>query len=245
MVDRRKSGKRLIFALLSCIIVLALGIYGTALYLTDNDSATNTITIGEIKIDLLEPDWTDTDNVVPNQELTKNPQIKNIGINDAVVFMTVEVPVDNITITADDGTKGTKARNELFWFKDSADGLSTHANNFDSNWVHLDTKDNGSNLTGDSRTYVFAYKTPIAKNETTTPLFDKIQVKNFIENEIAVGMTEEIRINAYGIQASDVLESGVDLSDSLTTANLAKIYGVMMKQSGQGINQVPSVPVEP
>ena len=111
--------------------------------------------------------------------------------------------------------------------------------------MHLDTKDNGSNLTGDSRTYVFAYKTPIAKNETTTPLFDKIQVKNFIENEIAVGMTEEIRINAYGIQASDVLESGVDLSDSLTTANLAKIYGVMMKQSGQGINQAPSVPVEP
>ena len=223
--------KHSLLAIVSCLLLLAMAIGFTSLYLTDNDTATNTVTVGDVKIDLLEPNWEDTNNVVPNQELPKDPQIKNVGINDAVVFMTVEVPVENITLTADDGTKGVKGNNELFWFKDSADGASVHANNFDTNWVHLDTRDTGANLAGTTRTYVFAYKTPISKDETTTALFDKIQVKNFIENEIAAGKTEQIKINAYGIQASDVLESGVDLTDTLSNANLDKIYGIFIKQA--------------
>ena len=223
--------KHSLLAIVSCLLLLAMAIGFTSLYLTDNDTATNTVTVGDVKIDLLEPNWEDTNNVVPNQELPKDPQIKNVGINDAVVFMTVEVPVENITLTADDGTKGVKGNNELFWFKDSADGASVHANNFDTNWVHLDTRDTGANLAGTTRTYVFAYKTPISKDETTTALFDKIQVKNFIENEIPAGKTEQIKINAYGIQASDVLESGVDLTDTLSNANLDKIYSIFIKQA--------------
>ena len=202
------------------------------MYLTDRDTAVNTVTVGDIKIDLDEPNWHDTYDVIPNQELPKDPQIKNTGVNDAIVFMTVQVPVEEITLTADNGTKGVKAPSELFWFKDTADGASTHANNFDSNWVHLDTKDTGADMSGLSHTYVFAYKTPLAANQTTSPLFDKIQIKNFIENEIMGGITEDIFINAYGIQASNVLESGVDLSNNLTTANLAKIYDIFITQSG-------------
>lgn len=231
MSTSRSAKKRISIAAVCCFLLLAMAIGGTGLYLTDNDSATNTVTIGDVKIDLLEPNWTDTYDVVPNQELTKDPQIKNTGINDAIMFMTVEVPVESITLTADNGTKGTKANNELFWFKKTSDGLSTHANNFDTNWVHLDTKDTGADLSGSSRTYVFAYKTKVAKNATTTALFDKIQVKNFIENELAAGTTEQIKIKAYGIQASNVLESGVDLTGTLNTSNLSKIYDAYVRQN--------------
>lgn len=223
--------KRIALAVIGCVLILAMAIGGTALYLTDNDSATNTVTVGDVKIDLTEPNWEDTNDVVPNQELAKDPQVTNTGVNDAIIFMTLEVPVENITLTADDGTKGTKGKSELFWFKDAADGASTHANNFDSNWVHLDTKDTGADLSGTSRTYVFAYKTAVSKDQTTNPLFDKIQVKNFIENEIAAGKTEQIKLNSYAIQASNVLESGVDITGSLTNANLGKIYDVYVKQN--------------
>ena len=223
--------KRIALAVIGCLLILAMAIGGTALYLTDNDSATNTVTVGDVKVDLIEPNWTDTNDVVPNQELTKDPQVTNTGVNDAIIFMTLQVPVENITLTADDGTKGTKGNSELFWFKDTADGASVHANNFDSNWVHLDTKDTGADLTGTSRTYVFAYKTAVAKDQTTNPLFDKIQVKNFIENEIAAGKTEQIKLNSYAIQASNVLESGIDISSSLTNANLSKIYDIYVKQN--------------
>lgn len=223
--------RRIIIAATACVVLVAIAITGTALYLTDNDSATNTVTVGDVKVDLTEPNWEDTENVVPNQELPKDPQVTNTGINDALVYLTLQVPVENITLTADDGTKGTKAKNELFWFKDTADGPSTHANNFDNNWIHLDTRDTGADLTGATRTYVFAYKTALAKDATTAPLFDKIQVKNFIENEIAAGATEQIELKSYAIQASDVLESGVDLSDNLTAANLTKIYDIYVRQN--------------
>lgn len=226
-----KSKKRITLAVLACVLLVLMAIAGTGLYLTDNDSATNSVTVGDVKISLTEPNWTDTNNIVPNQELAKNPQVTNTGINDAVVFVTVQVPVESITPTADDGTKGTKGKNELFWFKDAADGASVHANNFDNNWLHLNTKDTGADLSGTSRTYVFAYKTSISRNETTTPLFDKIQAKNFIENEILAGKTEQIKVNSYAIQATDVLESGVDLTDTLTAANLNKIYDAYLKQN--------------
>ena len=226
-----KNSKRIGLAVVSCILTLIICIGSTALYLTDTDTATNTVTVGDVKIDLTEPNWEDIEYVVPNQELTKDPQITNTSINDAIVFMTVEVPVKNITLVADDGTKGTKGNTELFWFKDSTDGASTHANNFDSNWAHLETKDVDANLTGTTRTYVFAYKTPLSSDDTTTPLFDKIQIKNYVENEIPGGEVEQIKINAYAIQASDVLESNVALSDNLTTANLTKIYDIFCKQA--------------
>ena len=223
--------KRVGIIAVACAAITTMTIGGTMMYLTDNDSATNTVTVGEVKIDLTEPNWTDTNNVVPNQELTKDPQVTNTGVNDAIVFMTLQVPVENITLTADDGTKGTKANNELFWFKDTADGASTHANNFDSNWIHLDTKDTGADLSGATRTYVFAYNTAVAKDQTTNPLFDKIQVKNFIENEIAAGKAEKIELKSYAIQASNVLESGVDITGTLNTSNLSKIYDIYLRQN--------------
>ena len=228
---QKSNLKRVILAVVGFAIVLAMAIGGTALYLTDNDSATNTVNVGDVKVDLTEPNWEDTEDVVPNQELAKDPQVTNTGVNDAIVFMTLEVPVANITVTADDGTKGTKTNSELFWFKDSTDGASTHANNFDSNWAHLDTRDTGATLTGATRTYVFAYKTAVAKDETTTPLFDKIQVKNFIENEIAAGATEQIQLKTYAIQASNILENNVDLTGTLSNANLTKIYDVYVTQN--------------
>lgn len=230
------NSKKIFFAALSSILILAIALSGTAMYLSDNDSATNTMTVGDVKIELLEPNWEEANNVVPNQELPKDPQIHNRGINDAIVYMTVEVPVENITLANDNGTKGEKGNTELFWFKDSADGASTHANNFDSNWVHLDTKDTGADLSGDTHTYVFAYHSVLPSDATTTPLFDKIQIKNFIENEIPGGKIEQIKINVYGIQASDVLEENVDLSDNLTNTNLAKIYDIYVNQNGQGGN---------
>ena len=232
MKKTQKSNlKRIVLAVIGFAVVLAMAITGTALYLTDNDSATNTVTVGDVKVDLTEPNWEDTEDVVPNQELAKDPQVTNTGVNDAIVFLTLQVPVANITVTADDGTKGAKANSELFWFKDSTDGASVHANNFDSNWAHLETRDTGANLNGATRTYVFAYKTPVAKDQTTTPLFDKIQVKNFIENEIAAGATEQIELKSYAIQASNVLENGIDLTGTLSNANLTKIYDIYLTQN--------------
>ena len=145
--------------------------------------------------------------------------------------MTLEVPVENITPVADDGTKGTKAPSELFLFKQAEDGASTHSNNFNPNWEHLSSEDVGSDLSGETRTYVFGYDTPINPGETTESLFDKIQMKNFIEQEVTEGKVENIEVNAYGIQASDVLENDTDLTDNISSQNLTKIYETYFTQN--------------
>lgn len=50
------------------------------------------------------------EDVVPNQELAKNPLIENTGSNSAVVFLKVTVPTKYVTPVADDGTVSKDGR---------------------------------------------------------------------------------------------------------------------------------------
>lgn len=245
----KKTKKQLAIAMASCLMVGALAFGGTMAYLTDTEGATNTFTVGKVQIDLEEPGYPgNTDdsvkNLVPNQEIAKDPQVENTGVNDAIVFMTVEVPRGNVTAVTTDGTKGTKQNQDLFWFKDTADAQGTFANNWDADWIELTAKETHEDTDTTSK-YIFAYKTKLAKDAKTTPLFDKIQLKNVIEGEIAAGIdgtdtnpnAEKIVVNAYAIQAAEVLEvlkdKSTDLTDGeLTAETLGKIYDVYFKQNG-------------
>lgn len=217
-------------------------------YLTDVDEATNTFTVGNVEVDLEEPDYPgneseDVDDLVPNQEVTKNPQISNTGINDALVFMTVTVPVKNVTVTAADGTRGKKEPTDLFWFKDEKDSLASAANNWDRSWLQLTDKEYFTDASGDdaqtleqasggSHTYVFAYEQAIANGEKTSALFDKVQLKNIIENEVTAGEAQNIVVKAYAIQAAEILENGnTDLAETVDEINMGKIYDIYLKQN--------------
>lgn len=87
----RKSKKQLLRTLIACGLVVSVAAGGTVAYLTDAETATNTFTVGKVKIDLEEPGYPGNDsdevkNIVPNQEIVKDPQIENTGNNDALVF---------------------------------------------------------------------------------------------------------------------------------------------------------------
>lgn len=256
----KKNSKRNTAMAVGLATILGAGaLGGTLAYLTDNENTTNTFTVGKVKIDGLEPhypgnDSDDVKDIVPNEEVAKDPQIINTGINDAIAFIKVTVPVENVTLVADDGTKSAKAPQEIFWMKDSADALSAHANNFDSAWIELTDEEGYYNAEGDkvtaysapgTRTYVFGYSEKIQgstthdgtaqtdANKITTPLFDKIQLKNVLEGELAEGVARNIVIDFFAIQADEVLENSVDLGDTLNKANLTKIYDIFVKQNDQ------------
>ena len=100
MRKRAMNKKKALTTMAACGLVAALGVGGTMAYLTDSEQTTNTFTIGKVKIDVQEPGWDTTDknnnnipdkaeDVVPNQELSKNPLIENTGSNSAVVFLKV------------------------------------------------------------------------------------------------------------------------------------------------------------
>lgn len=233
----------------ACGLIAVMAIGGTMAYLTDSEQTSNTFTVGKVKIDLEETRWDTTDNnnndvpdqaetMVPNQELDKNPQVENTGSNNAAVFMKVTVPTKFVTKVADDGTLDADGRKsqEIIYFKNANDAQSKEENNFDSKWQQIsaeETADTGATAAKDGvRTYVFGYKTKLAPGETTSTLFDKIQIKNVIEDEIMDNVANDIKVEAYAIQAEEVLDkAGADLTDDLSVTNMKTIYDIFVKQS--------------
>ena len=74
-------------------MITALAAGGTAAYLTDFETATNSFTVGKVDIDLDEPNWKPEDNtdLVPTQVIRKDPYVANKGVKEAFVYLEVSV----------------------------------------------------------------------------------------------------------------------------------------------------------
>lgn len=241
-VSRRKAT---IIAATALAVITATGA-GSLAYLTDAETNTNVFTDGKVQVDLVETAYDaaveagQNVHMVPNQELAMDPKIENTGINDAVVYLKISVPVKEVTKVADDGTKETRAKKEIVYLKDEADKITDHANNFDADWVQLTDKESGTALDGDTRTYVFGYKKAIGAGESTSTLFEKAQIMNVIENDLVPDATENVKVEVYAIQKDNILKAdgAYEITDNMSAEDLGAIYDIFMKQgsAGQGKN---------
>ena len=98
--------KKKITALCLCVALLAIAVVGASLaYFTDTKSATNTFSVGNVKIDLIEQEKTDDGLVgfkqgktlVPGKSndgnaVSKIVTVKNTGKNDAWVWVDLKIP---------------------------------------------------------------------------------------------------------------------------------------------------------
>ena len=200
---------------------------GTVAYLTDAETATNTFTVGKVKIDLEEPGYPGNDsdevkNIVPNQEIVKDPQIENTGNNDALVFLRVEVPQETFAELDAGNNVGEKKLQDLFKLK-----------NVNDQWELLRTE----TVTGEGgkakTSYVYGYKKTLGKGATTDKLFQKVQMKNAVESDLS-GNVEDIIVTACAIQATDIqnvnLTPGSD--GNLSKDALDQVYTIFLNQSG-------------
>ncbi len=82
--------------------------------------------------------------------------------------------------------------------------------NYNKNWYLIDKTDNGDN----TNSYLFAYSRFLVSEKNisesysireTEPLFDKIQLLSFVENENYYGSVQEIKIESYAIQADELM----------------------------------------
>lgn len=223
----RKSKKQLLRTLMACGLVVSVAAGGTVAYLTDAETATNTFTVGKVKIDLEEPGYPGNDsdevkNIIPNQEIVKDPQIENTGNNDALVFLRVEVPQETFTELDADNNVGEKKLQDLFKLKNVSD-----------QWELLRTETT-TNADGKVKTsYVYGYKKTLAKGSTTDKLFQKVQMKNSIEKDLE-GDVEDIIVTACAIQVTDIpdvnLTPGSD--GNLSKDVLDQVYTIFLNQSG-------------
>ena len=168
--------KKLLVAALAVILVVT-AIAGTSLaYLTDKDSETNEFTVGNVDIDLSEPNWDATgkaeaEDVYPGEPLAKDPTVANVGKNPCFV---------RISVSALDQFTAEYGENAMITYRtDYVDGA------LGENWVlHTDG--------------YFYYTKVLAAGETTDALFDQIVIPFELTNNES---TTEIVVNAYAVQA--------------------------------------------
>ena len=97
--------KKKITALCLCVALLAVAVVGASLaYFTDTDKATNTFTVGNVKIDLIEQqkgengleNFVNKKTLVPGTSdknaVSKIVTVKNTGENDAWVWVDLKIP---------------------------------------------------------------------------------------------------------------------------------------------------------
>ena len=127
-------------------------------YLTDSETTTNTFTVGKITVDLEEPNYPgngsdEVTNLVPNEEVNKDPQVENTGDNNLVAFLKIYSPVALVETAQDNGTKNDDfGPNEIFWMKsdsssennadsERAFAIGSHANAFSKDWTRMEAKE--------------------------------------------------------------------------------------------------------
>ena len=167
--------------------------------------------------------------------------------------------INGYTLICESGTKkGIKELQEIFrTLTDSPSGsIITKDGDFGYNsgdntqagwiilnrndWEIVTERDIQSGETKSYRRYLFGYNTKLkgssSTSNTTSALFDKIQLKSFIDGDLLgeekpdgeggyESKPEEIKVNAFGIQA-DNLNLGLDLVTYLTNDQLNQIYAI-------------------
>lgn len=241
----KKNVKSIALTLAACIMAGSVAVGGTIAFMSDGEQAVNTITSGDVTVDQYEPNFPQSPPPLqPHQEIPKDPQIENTGENDAIVFMVVQSPVGNVTLVDMEGQKGETGVTDLFYFKQAEDDASVHETNWNDTWIYLEDRSSVSTTVDTPSTYVFAYphvlkteddpETEDIDESNTVPLFDKVQLKSFLEGEISSSAQQEIVVKSYAIQATNVLKLdngvSVDLTDSLTENNLYEIYDLFVNQ---------------
>ena len=83
--------KRLLLGILAVVVVAALAIGGTLAFLTDSETVTNTFTVGDIDIELDEPEYPDPEprDNVPGTSYPKDPTVTALK-GDSYVRLKVE-----------------------------------------------------------------------------------------------------------------------------------------------------------
>lgn len=182
-----KSGmkKRMLTAALAlcCLAVLATG---TLAYFTAEETTQNVITMGALKMDLVELDekdepWEDVENIVPGMEVTKKAYVENNGTVD---FYT-RVKITKTFVPAQ-GEELPELNTEL---------------------VRLDINEKYWKL--DEGDFYYYYKKPVAPGEKTEPLFTTVTFSTKMGNEYQ-NVKVKIDLDAQAVQSRNNGESALE-----------------------------------
>lgn len=226
---------------LLCIGVLA--IRGINAYLTDRETVANTFTVGEVTIDALEPNYPgngsdETEDLLPNEEVKKDPCIKNTGKNRIVVFEQVDIPMANVIIADHKGNRIPRMNVELFGYRvkeiEDESGYNSH---HEEKWVQLSEQYLNADdevVTAEDAVKcrrIYGHNTVLEEDETTVPVFDVVRLANVVEGQID-NSVQTINITAYAIQADNIAGiTSANWTETMDKDKLVEIFNTYMNQS--------------
>lgn len=227
--------RKQIKSMIAIALALALaftGLFGIGAFFTGTDVKSDGYTIGQVEVQLVgDTDLYAVEKLTPNQEWDFTRSVKNIGINDAYVFMTVTVPTENIFVHDLDGihTDANAALTQLFTYgTGNAAGVSsqwkpvTAGKYGDYNIQAIDgvienrSGDYAAVRLNNTITYIYAYVgdgdtlARLSADQSTDNLFELMKFVNASDTVAQYnveGTVGQVKTEVYAIQADNVLET--------------------------------------
>ena len=212
--------------------VACLGIAGVSAYFTDAAKITNTFTVGKVDVTPDEPDWTPPENIVPNQEFNKNPEVTNSGKNDAYIFLQVKIPKAKVAYADQDGTKqNTELSTAVPLFRIAYNDSEDPGFN-NTNWAEL-TSEKDETAEYVTRTFVYGTSSAakaLTPGATTEALFDTIKFANVLEDQ-TIPTPLNVDVTTYAIQTTYLNDGTNDGANGSTATTPEAIWKILEKQA--------------
>ncbi len=260
MLKTKSKWNKIFIVVTACVLLCTVVVVITLAFFGDKQTAENILTIGNVKLSLVEqnfPKDSGSKIMYSGSFIPKDPKIINTGNNNEYVYMSISVPLEKVTLLNEKGEKPNDSPklSEIFKLISADENAKTltHTNynpdiKYNPDWIYLGASDNSvisetENTEATIHTYIFAYKKELlssnntneAEKMQTSTLFDKIQLRSFIEGEIPQNKIENIEIKAYGIQSDNLvnvdLPTDSDTDEQLKT-KLTNIFNIYANQNG-------------
>ena len=208
--------KSILMAAIAVMLVAVLVVGGTLAYFTDTKSATNTFTVGDVKIKLDESNVNDPDGdrvtsneytgMLPGIQYKKDPVVTNTGKNGAYV---------RAVVTIENGMNWMGLYNENVWTAPQAEAfMKLICNKMGEGWS-LEDYDYVTNAERGSTDFVavLKYDGVLAAGKATTAMFENIMLPT---NATASDITTRVAQN--GVFHIDVVAQAIQ-ADGFTSWN--------------------------
>ena len=208
--------KSILMAAIAVMLVAVLVVGGTLAYFTDTKSATNTFTVGDVKIKLDESNVNapngdrvtsnEYTGVLPGIQYKKDPVVTNTGKNDAYV---------RAVVTIENGMNWLGLYNENVWTAPQAEAFMKLICNKMGNGWSLEDYDYVTNAERGSTDFVavLKYDGVLAAGKATTAMFENIMLPT---NATASDITTRVAQN--GVFHIDVVAQAIQ-ADGFTSWN--------------------------
>lgn len=190
--------KKILTAAMAAALAVTAVVGGSLAYFTDTQEAKNTFTVGNVKIELTEPNWEatgkeDAETVYAGEPLAKDPTVKNVGANPCFV----RIKVTGLDCLGDAGM--------ITYRTDYVEGK------LGDNWV-------------DGNDGYFYYTEVLDVNANTDALFDQIVIPTGLTNEKVNEVGYNVVVTAEAVQAQGAKAKWSDV-EKMTVPEIAAWFG--------------------